>query len=317
MSRQKIKQFMRKFDDVHPSRDQELKKSLFSGGRQEREREREQERERERERERQREKEREIEREREMERQREIEREREMEQERERVKEQEHEHEQEHEREIEKEQIEGTHIEHSEQHEEHKNSDTEHEEHKSKRGRKKKEDTEEVEKVDKRESVFVDEDEEPATEIDSDNPFTEINKQVFVKYLKSISFSTTADLVNSIYAIMSELVYSVFFKVLANKRDNSVTITLSDITDIMSNYVEDEDMPEDVFIPMKMFYTGINNICKDCKCTIKRDALIHLQLFTEYLLNKIVSNAALISKNARRNRVTGKDVILSHKLSLF
>lgn len=308
MSRQKIKQFMRKFDDVHPSRDQELKKSIFSG------REREQERERERERERQREKEREIEREREMERQREIEREREMEQERERVKEQERQ--QEHERETEN-QIEGTHIEHSEQPEEHKMSDTEHEEHKSKRGRKKKEESEEVEKVDKREIVFVDEDEEPATEIDSDNPFTEINKQVFVKYLKSIGFSTTADLVNSIYAIMSELVYSVFFKVLANKRDNSVTITLSDITDIMSNYVEDEDMPEDVFIPMKMFYTGINNICKDCKCTIKRDALIHLQLFTEYLLNKIVSNAALISKNARRNRVTGKDVILSHKLSLF
>lgn len=305
MSRQKIKQFMRKFDDVHPSRDQELKKSLFSGGRQDRDREREQEREREREREKQRELEREQEREREME----LQREREMEQERERERQMEQEQEN---------QTDETHVEHHEQPEEHKISDTENEEHKSKRGRKKKEEPEEhVEKSDKREIVFVDEDEEPATEIDSDNPFTEINKQVFVKYLKSIGFSTTADLVNSIYAIMSELVYSVFFKVLANKRDNSVTITLSDITDIMSNYVEDEDMPEDVFIPMKMFYTGINNICKDCKCTIKRDALIHLQLFTEYLLNKIVSNAALISKNARRNRVTGKDVILSHKLSLF
>lgn len=304
MSRQKIKQFMRKFDDVHPSRDQELKKSLFSG-RQEREQEREKERERQREKEREMEIQREIEKERE--REREIERKREIDSERDRVQEQESEHERETEN-----QTEETHI---EQPEEHKMSDTEHEEHKSKRGRKKNE--EHLEKVEKREIVFVDEDDEPATEIDSDNPFTEINKQVFVKYLKSIGFSTTADLVNSIYAIMSELVYSVFFKVLANKRDNSVTITLSDITDIMSNYVEDEDMPEDVFIPMKMFYTGINNICKDCKCTIKRDALIHLQLFTEYLLNKIVSNAALISKNARRNRVTGKDVILSHKLSLF
>jgi hypothetical protein len=315
MSRQKIKQFMRKFDDVHPSRDQELKKSLFSGGRQDRDREREQEREREREREKQRElerereKQRELEREQEREREMELQREREMEQERERERQMEQEQEN---------QTDETHVEHHEQPEEHKISDTENEEHKSKRGRKKKEEPEEhVEKMEKREIVFVDEDEEPATEIDSDNPFTEINKQVFVKYLKSIGFSTTADLVNSIYAIMSELVYSVFFKVLANKRDNSVTITLSDITDIMSNYVEDEDMPEDVFIPMKMFYTGINNICKDCKCTIKRDALIHLQLFTEYLLNKIVSNAALISKNARRNRVTGKDVILSHKLSLF
>lgn len=306
MSRQKIKQFMRKFDDVHPSRDQELKKSLFSG-RQEREQEREKERERQREKEREMEIQREIEKERE--REREIERKREIDSERDRVQFQEQESE--HERETEN-QTEETHI---EQPEEHKMSDTEHEEHKSKRGRKKNE--EHLEKVEKREIVFVDEDDEPATEIDSDNPFTEINKQVFVKYLKSIGFSTTADLVNSIYAIMSELVYSVFFKVLANKRDNSVTITLSDITDIMSNYVEDEDMPEDVFIPMKMFYTGINNICKDCKCTIKRDALIHLQLFTEYLLNKIVSNAALISKNARRNRVTGKDVILSHKLSLF
>jgi len=297
---------MRKFDDVHPSRDQELKKSLFSG-RQEREQEREKERERQREKEREMEIQREIEKERE--REREIERKREIDSERDRVQFQEQESE--HERETEN-QTEETHI---EQPEEHKMSDTEHEEHKSKRGRKKNE--EHLEKVEKREIVFVDEDDEPATEIDSDNPFTEINKQVFVKYLKSIGFSTTADLVNSIYAIMSELVYSVFFKVLANKRDNSVTITLSDITDIMSNYVEDEDMPEDVFIPMKMFYTGINNICKDCKCTIKRDALIHLQLFTEYLLNKIVSNAALISKNARRNRVTGKDVILSHKLSLF
>lgn len=307
MSRQKIKQFMRKFDDVHPSRDQELKKSLFSSGRQEREQERERDRERQREKEREMEIQREIEKEREREREREIERKREIDSERDRVQEQESEHERETEN-----QTEETHIEQSE---EHKISDTENEEHKSKRGRKKNE--EHVEKMEKREIVFVDEDEEPATEIDSDNPFTEINKQVFVKYLKSIGFSTTADLVNSIYAIMSELVYSVFFKVLANKRDNSVTITLSDITDIMSNYVEDEDMPEDVFIPMKMFYTGINNICKDCKCTIKRDALIHLQLFTEYLLNKIVSNAALISKNARRNRVTGKDVILSHKLSLF
>lgn len=301
MSRQKIKQFMRKFEDVHPSRDQELKKSLFSGGRQEREQERDRERERE--------KQRELEREQEREREMELQREREMEQERERERQMEQEQEN---------QTDETHVEHHEQPEEHKIIDTENEEHKSKRARKKKEEPEEhVEKSDKREIVFVDEDEEPATEIDSDNPFTEINKQVFVKYLKSIGFSTTADLVNSIYAIMSELVYSVFFKVLANKRDNSVTITLSDITDIMSNYVEDEDMPEDVFIPMKMFYTGINNICKDCKCTIKRDALIHLQLFTEYLLNKIVSNAALISKNARRNRVTGKDVILSHKLSLF
>lgn len=290
MSRQKIKQFMRKFDDVHPSRDQELKKSLFSG-RQEREQEREKERERQREKEREMEIQREIEKERE--REREIERKREIDSERDRVQFQEQESE--HERETEN-QTEETHI---EQPEEHKMSDTEHEEHKSKRGRKKNE--EHLEKVEKREIVFVDEDDEPATEIDSDNPFTEINKQVFVKYLKSIGFSTTADLVNSIYAIMSELVYSVFFKVLANKRDNSVTITLSDITDIMSNYVEDEDMPEDVFIPMKMFYTGINNICKDCKCTIKRDALIHLQLFTEYLLNKIVSNAALISINLRRN----------------
>ena len=294
MSRQKIKQFMRKFDDNTTSnREHDLKKTLFSG-RKDQERERERERELEREREQERERELEQERERELEQERE--RERQLEQEKQR---------------------EDTHIEQSEQ-EETKISDTEHEEHKSKRGRKKREEHEEqVEKVEKREIVFVDEDEEPATEIDSDNPFTEINKQVFVKYLKSIGFSTTTDLVNSIYAIMSELVYSVFFKVLANKRDNSVTITLSDITDIMSNYVEDEDMPEDVFIPMKMFYTGINNICKDCKCTIKRDALIHLQLFTEYLLNKIVSNASLISKNARRNRVTGKDVILSHKLSLF
>ena len=298
MSRQKIKQFMRKFDDHTTSnREHDLKKTLYSGRKdQEREREREQERERE------------LEREQERERVRERERDRELEQERKR------------ERQLEKEQekqSEDTNIEQSEQ-EETKNSDIENEEHKSKKGRKKREELEDqVEKVEKREIVFVDEDEEPATEIDSDNPFTEINKQVFVKYLKSIGFSTTNDLVNSIYAIMSELVYSVFFKVLANKRDNSVTITLSDITDIMSNYVEDEDMPEDVFIPMKMFYTGINNICKDCKCTIKRDALIHLQLFTEYLLNKIVSNASFISKNARRNRVTGKDVILSHKLSLF
>ena len=135
--------------------------------------------------------------------------------------------------------------------------------------------------------------------------------------MKTIGFSVTNDVVNSLYVIISELVYTIFFKILSQKKDEGVTITLSDVTNLMSNYVEDEDMPEEVFIPMKMFYAGINNVCKDCKCVIKRDALIHLHLFTEFLLNKIVNNASLISKNAKRNRVSGKDIILSHKLALF
>ena len=173
--------------------------------------------------------------------------------------------------------------------------------------------SEKQEKI-KREVEFEDEN---TTELDTDNPFVDINKQVFIKYLKSNGISYTEDIVNSMYTIMSEIVYSIFFKVLSKKKDNSVNITLSDITNIISNYIEDEELPEDVFIPMKMFSYGINNICNDCKCTIKRDALIHLHIFTEFLVNKIISNSTLIAKNAKRNRISGKDIILSHKLSLL
>ena len=303
MSRQKIKQFMRKFDDEDLRVDKKSVKTRMNE-RVVRDKEREQEHERESERERERERERELE----------MEQEREREIERNRVKEIEHqreesetEHNRENEREPEQE-VGKMHEKILENETESKSSS--HEE--RKQGRRKKEEHHE----EKREIVFVEEEDE-TEEVDSSNPFSDLNKQVFAKYLKTIGFSVTNDVVNSLYVIISELVYTIFFKILSQKKDEGVTITLSDVTNLMSNYVEDEDMPEEVFIPMKMFYAGINNVCKDCKCVIKRDALIHLHLFTEFLLNKIVNNASLISKNAKRNRVSGKDIILSHKLALF
>lgn len=302
MSRQKIKQFMRKFDDEDIRVDKKSVKTRMNERVEHRDREREQERERDRQREREMEQERQRERERE--------RELEIEQEREQERLRENEHEIENRENEQSEQYIGEKVqEHAEIEHIKEDKSSNHEERKQRR---KKEESQE----EKREIVFVEE-EDDTEEVDSSNPFSELNKQVFVKYLKTIGFSVTNDVVNSLYVIISELVYTIFFKILSQKRDEGVTITLSDVTNLMSNYVEDEDMPEEVFIPMKMFYAGINNVCKDCKCVIKRDALIHLHLFTEFLLNKIVGNASLISKNAKRNRVSGKDIILSHKLALF
>jgi histone H3/H4 len=66
-----------------------------------------------------------------------------------------------------------------------------------------------------------------------------------------------------------------------------------------------------------MFEQGIRNVCEESKCILKREAVVYTQLFTEYLITKLIEHAYLIAKNAKRNRISGKDILLAYKLALF
>jgi histone H3/H4 len=149
---------------------------------------------------------------------------------------------------------------------------------------------------------------------DETKPFSHVPKSIMSKLLKSLNVNSGPDMVEAMHFILNEIVYTIFFKILGKKVDN--VITLNDLKNLISNFVDEDELPEDLFLSQKQFETGIKNVCNDCKCVLKREAVAYTHLFTEYLLVKMVDNANLIATNAKRYRISGKDVLLALKISM-
>jgi hypothetical protein len=159
-------------------------------------------------------------------------------------------------------------------------------------------------------------DDEYEEDIESENrPFDHVPKNVIVKFLKNLNSSSGTDTVQAVLIVLNEIVFNLFFKILSKKDDN--VINMRDIKELIITYVEEEELPEDVFIASKLFEIGIRNVCEESKCVLKRESVLYTHLFTEWLLMKIVNNAFLIAKNARRNRISGKDILLAYNLAMF
>lgn len=161
---------------------------------------------------------------------------------------------------------------------------------------------------------------EDEVEMDDDmgaesRPFDHIPKNVIVKYLKALNTNSGADTVQAVLIVLSEVIYSIFFKILSRKDDN--VITIRDLKDLINFYIGEDELPDETFLTTKLFEQGIRTVCEESRCVLKRESVLYTHLFAEYLVTKIVSNALLIAKNAKRNRISGKDVMLAFNLSML
>ena len=116
--------------------------------------------------------------------------------------------------------------------------------------------------------------------------------------------------------ILNEILYSLFLKILSRK--GTTEIGLRDIKDVMNFYnIEEDKLPEETFISQRHFQQGIRNVCSDCKCAMRREAESYTHLMIESLIYTLIKNANMISKVGKRNKASGKDIMLAFRLGFF
>ena len=143
-------------------------------------------------------------------------------------------------------------------------------------------------------------------------PFTALSKTAIAKIAKVVGVpSLSADIYDTVRELSGEFVYDV----LAQAAQSGEVVSSAELEPIverrLGRQVEDLDQS---FVNSNTFVKWLRAITDELQIRLRNEAVLFLQNCVEYHLVELMSNARDVAEQARRSRLTIKDILLGARM---